>query len=228
MRFRAIATDYDGTLATDGVPGAEALAALREAQAAGCKLLLITGREMPDLRQVFPELPLFDLAVAENGGVLYHPATGEERMLCGPPPPELLTDLRRQGTEPLSVGRCIVATLLPHESAVRKAIRELHLNWYVVRNRHSVMLLPEGTDKGSGFQAALQELGLSREQVLGIGDAENDLAFLAMCGHAMAVANAIPAVKQAADQVTRGACGAGVVEAVHYLLADVMDGNQNL
>jgi phosphoglycolate phosphatase (TIGR01487 family) len=219
LRFRAIATDYDGTLATDGLAYGPALATLRQAQSAGYKLILITGREIDDLHRIFADLPLFDLVVAENGALLYLPATGKEKMLCSPPPRELLASLQRQEIAPLSIGRAIVATLLLHEKTVLKTIEKLQLNWQVTRNRHSIMLLPEGIDKGSGLKAALQELGLQGEQVMGIGDAENDLAFFRLCGQATAVANALPTVKDAAKLVTQGACGAGVAEAVHFLLS---------
>ena len=40
------------------------------------------------------------------------------------------------------------------------------------------MILPSGVNKASGLQAALQALGLSAETVIGVGDAENDHAFL--------------------------------------------------
>jgi hydroxymethylpyrimidine pyrophosphatase-like HAD family hydrolase len=223
LTIRAIATDYDGTLAKDGRAGGRALAALRQARSTGTRLLLITGRERVDLQQVFPELPLFDLVIAENGGLLYFPATGEERPLGEPPPPELIAALRGEGIGPLSIGRCIVATLLPHEDAILRIVRELGINWHMSHNREAIMLLPGGIDKGSGLRAALREFGLQGEQVLGIGDAENDLVFLGLCGRAVAVANALPGVKEAVDQVTQGARGAGVAEIIHQFLSGAFD-----
>ena len=50
------------------------------------------------------------------------------------------------------------------------------------------------------------------------GDAENDHAFLSICGCSVAVANALSAVKDAADIVTAGARGDGVVELIDELL----------
>ena len=78
MYFLALATDYDGTLAHDGVVDAGTVDALRRLKESGRRLVLVTGRELPDLQQVFPELPLCDLAVVENGALLYEPATGRE------------------------------------------------------------------------------------------------------------------------------------------------------
>jgi hypothetical protein len=76
------------------------------------------------------------------------------------------------------------------------------------------MVLPNGINKASGLAAALEDLGLSAHNVVAIGDAENDLAFMRVCGCAVAVSNALPAVKEAADVVTAAPRGEGVAEAV--------------
>ncbi|HEY7067297.1 MAG TPA: HAD hydrolase family protein [Chloroflexota bacterium] len=122
--------------------------------------------------------------------------------------------------QPLAVGRVIVATWEPHEQAVLDAIRELGLELQVIFNKGAVMVLPAGVNKSSGFQAALDELGLSPHNAVGTGDAENDHAFPALCECAVAVANALPAVKERADSVTAGDHGAGVVELIERLLRD--------
>lgn len=218
MRFRAIASDYDGTLARDGRVNRSTLAALERARESGRKLLLATGRELPSLRNVFSSLHLFDWIVAENGALLYHPATGEERPLCPEPSAELVANLRKQGV-PLSVGRCIVATVRPpHDVAVLLAIQQLNLNLQVIFNKESVMILPRGTNKSTGVSAVLSDLGLPSQSVVGIGDAENDHEFLSFCGCSVAVANALPALKQRADVVTGGSYGAGVIEVIDRLI----------
>jgi hydroxymethylpyrimidine pyrophosphatase-like HAD family hydrolase len=218
MRFRAIASDYDGTLARDGRVDRSTLAALERARESGRKLILATGRELPSLRDVFSSLHLFDWIVAENGALLHHPATGEERLLCPAASRELVANLRQQGV-PLSVGKCIVATVRPHDAAVLLAIRELNLSLHVIFNKESVMILPRGTNKSTGLSALLSDLGLSSQSVVGIGDAENDHEFLSFCGCSVAVANALPALKERAGVVTAGSYGAGVVEVIDRLIA---------
>ncbi len=218
MRFKAVATDYDGTLAREGRVHQLTLETLVRVQKSGCKLLLITGRELESLRSVFPELGLFDLIVAENGALLYYPSTGKEKVLGKAPPAAFVEMLRRAGANPLSVGRCVVATVVPHEAAVFRAIRELSLDLRIIFNRESVMVLPSGIDKGTGLRAALAELHLPSDSVVGIGDAENDFAFLSLCGFSVAVANAIPSLKERVNLVTSGEDGAGVVEVLEKLL----------
>jgi hydroxymethylpyrimidine pyrophosphatase-like HAD family hydrolase len=120
MYFVALATDYDGTLAEDGRVDRATLKALESLHASGRKLILVTGRELGDLRRLFPEISLFTMAVAENGGLLYEPSS----------------------------------------------------------------------NKASGLAAALARLKLSPLNVVRLGDAENDHAFLHACGCAAAIANA--------------------------------------
>jgi len=219
MRYLALAVDYDGTLATRGRVDAPTAAALERVRASGRRLLLVTGRELTDLARVCDRLDLFDRVVAENGALLYDPATREERPLADPPPDELVARLRDLGGAPLAVGRAIVATREPHQTAVLELIRELGLELHVVFNKGAVMVLPSGVNKATGLAAALADLGLSAHNVVGVGDAENDHSFLEMCGYSVAVANALPAIKERVNWVTRGDHGAGVAELIDELVS---------
>ncbi|RAI03820.1 phosphoglycolate phosphatase [Acuticoccus sediminis] len=220
MYFHALATDYDGTLARDGVVYAATCMALRRFKAGGRRLVLVTGRELPDLARVFPALDLFDRVVAENGALLFNPATGRERVLGTAPPERFVQRLRSLGVEPMSVGRAIVATWEPHQGKVLEAIRELGLEWQIVFNKGAVMVLPSGINKETGLAAALDELGLSINNAVGVGDAENDHAFLSASGCSAAVANALDGLKAEVDIVLRRDHGAGVVELIDRIIAD--------
>lgn len=220
MRFHALATDYDGTIAHDGKVDAETVAALERARKSGRKLILVTGRELPDLLATFDRIDLFHLAVLENGATVYDPATKETRVLADPPPPKFAETLRARGVHPLSVGHVIVATFEPHDPTVLATIRDLGLELQVIFNKGAVMVLPSGVNKATGLAAALAELGLSPHNAVGVGDAENDHAFLKVCECSAAVANALPAVKDTADVVTRGKRGAGVAELIDELIAN--------
>src|SRR5579863_6997048 len=110
MRFQALATDYDGTLAQEGEVSAPAVAALRRLRESGRKTILATGRELQELLWIFPEVEVFDVVVAENGALLYFPHEGREVPLSEPPPVRFLRTLRERGVSPLSVGRTIIAS----------------------------------------------------------------------------------------------------------------------
>jgi hydroxymethylpyrimidine pyrophosphatase-like HAD family hydrolase len=218
MRYHALACDYDGTLAQDGRVEGTTLAALERLLATGRKLILVTGRELDDLLSIFPAVHFFARVVAENGALLYDPASREEKILGEAPPVGFLQALQARKVAPLSVGRVIVATIHPHEITMLEVIRDLGLEMQVIFNKDAVMALPSGINKATGLAVALAELGLSPHEAVGVGDAENDHAFLNLCEFAVAVANALPALRQHADLVTRGAYGAGVAELIDMLV----------
>ncbi|HLK48989.1 MAG TPA: HAD family hydrolase [Bryobacteraceae bacterium] len=224
MRFVALATDFDGTLAHDGIVSTNTLAALERLKASGRRLLLVTGRELGDLQSIFPRLDLFDLAVMENGGTLYFPAARREQALADAPASSFVEACRERGVARLSVGRVVVATWQTEVSKILDAIHEIGLELQVIFNKGSVMVLPPGVNKASGLAAALNHLCLSPHNVVGIGDAENDHAFLTSCECSAAVANALPALKARADIVTKGDHGDGVVELIDALIRDDLAG----
>jgi len=184
----------------------------------GRSLILVTGRELPDLHNVFPRLDLCQRVVAENGAVLYNPATGEKRILAERPPQNFVDNLRGRGVPGISAGEVIISAWRSHETQVIEAIRESGLDLQIIFNKESVMILPPGINKMTGLAAALHELKLSRHSLVGVGDAENDHVFIEACEYSVAVANAIPALKETADFVTQGIRGAGVIELIDKLI----------
>jgi hypothetical protein len=66
MRYHVLAVDYDGTLAHHGHVDEATLEALKKLLATGRRLVLVTGRELPDLMQIFPQLDLFMRAAVER------------------------------------------------------------------------------------------------------------------------------------------------------------------
>jgi hydroxymethylpyrimidine pyrophosphatase-like HAD family hydrolase len=219
MRYQVLASDYDGTLAHNGRVDEPTVAALEKLLATGRRLVLVTGRELPELLQVFPRIDLFEMVVAENGALLYRPATKEEKPLAEPPPAKFIAYLKENKVWPMSVGRVIVATWEPHEKVVLDGIRKLGLELQVIFNKGAVMILPASVNKASGLSAALDEMGLSPHNAVGVGDAENDHALLRLCEFSAAVANALPALKETADIVTKADHGAGVAELIEKIVA---------
>jgi hydroxymethylpyrimidine pyrophosphatase-like HAD family hydrolase len=195
---------------------------LERARAGGLKLVMVTGRELADLFNTFPESDVFDRIVAENGAVIYDPAEKSIKTLAQAPPPDLVERLNVRNV-PLSVGHVIVATVEPYEQQVLETIHELGLDWHVIFNKGSVMALPADVTKATGLMPTLEALGVPLSATIGVGDAENDHAFLRLCGLSAAVSNALPAVRDAANVVTMGARGAGVMELIDRVLAGEFD-----
>jgi hydroxymethylpyrimidine pyrophosphatase-like HAD family hydrolase/energy-coupling factor transporter ATP-binding protein EcfA2 len=224
VNVHVFATDYDGTIAEGDRVAAATARALERVRASGRKLLLVTGRMLPDLQSVCPETDqMFDAVVAENGAVVYFPERRELRVQGDGPEPALLEALQRRGVR-FSVGSAIVATHAPFAEAALAAIREAGVERTLVFNRDALMLLPAGVNKGTGLAAALATLQLSPHNMVGIGDAENDHAFLALSECAVAVGDAVPALRERADHVTRAPAAAGVVEFIEeHVLRDLVD-----
>lgn len=220
MQYLALATDYDGTLARHGRVNDVTLDALRRVRSSGRKLIMVTGRELPDLASAFPHFEFFDLLVAENGALLYWPAEQRTEVLCEPPPKSLCDALRRRGVTPLSCGQVVIGTWRPHEVTLLEVISSLGLEQHIIFNKNAVMVLPSGVNKATGLARALTEMKISADRVVGIGDAENDHAFLDSCAVAVAVENALPSLKEHCDLVTVKDHGEGVVELIDLLVTD--------
>ncbi len=220
MRFLALCTDYDGTVADHGKITPETCAGLARLAESGRMAVLVTGRQLDELLGICPEIDRFAYVVAENGAVLYEPSSRVVTLLATRPPDAFYQALRERNVDPVAYGRVIVATWEPHEKIVYETIRDLGLELQVIFNKGAVMVLPTGVNKATGLTHALKAMGISPHQTCGVGDAENDHALLGLCGAGVAVANALSTLKDVADFVTTKDHGAGVVELIDEILAN--------
>ncbi len=207
--YRAVALDYDGTLTLTGRPAPALLDVLAEARRSGLALVLVTGRVLPQLQALFPDVTeRFDLVVAENGAVLARNGAPDQP-LAEPVDPRLAAALRGRGL-PIERGQVLVAALARDAAAVEEEVARSGTEVVLVRNRDALMLLPSGVSKGSGLFHALGELGISFHSTVSAGDAENDHSLLAVSELGVAVANAVPALAEHADLVLDLPAGEGI------------------
>jgi Cof subfamily protein (haloacid dehalogenase superfamily) len=91
----------------------------------------------------------------------------------------------------------------------------------LVRSQPTLLeALPINASKGAGLERLLSELRVPLDEVLAIGDAENDIEMLQLVGVGVAMGNAPQAVKDAAAFVTADNDSDGVAEAVErFVLA---------
>lgn len=218
-KYTALATDYDGTIARHGEVSPATHAALLRWKETGRKLIMVTGRELPDLQNVCPYCASFDCIVAENGALIDWPATRKKQLLAPPPPPEFIHRLREKGVSPLSVGEAIVATQETFKGVVVETIEELGVKLKPVLNKGALMVLPTSVDKATGLTAAAKDMGIALADIVGVGDAENDQVFLALCGYSAAVGSALDFLKKQVHYVATASHGAGVEELIHKLLS---------
>ena len=217
-QIRAVALDYDGTLATEGGPTPAVLDAIAETRARGLRVVLVTGRILGELRAVFPSaLEWFDAVVAENGGVV---ATGHHQRALATPVDDALDEAL--GARGIGFRRGLVIVAVASNSddrAVFEAIGDQGLDCHVARNRGELMVMPSGVSKATGLAQALAEMGVSLRNALAVGDAENDIALLEACELGVAVGNAVPSLKLHADLVLAEPDGGGVAALLAAALA---------
>jgi hydroxymethylpyrimidine pyrophosphatase-like HAD family hydrolase len=138
-----------------------------------------------------------------------------------PAPPEALEgDALELVTGPV-VKLLLRHPTMPHAEVARRARdtvgEEAVVTWAGTR---IVEISAAGVTKAWALRRLCDRLGVRREEVLAIGDMENDLAMLAWAGHAVAVANAQRNVLDAADEVTASNLDNGVARVLERLVAE--------
>ncbi|WP_370674586.1 HAD family hydrolase [Pleomorphomonas sp. PLEO] len=218
--LRVLAADYDGTIAEHGRMSAATEAALRSLRGIGFRLILVSGRRLENIRQICGVLELFDAVILENGAVTFCPATDTEQLIAPPLDERFVDDIKREfPDEPLFVGRSMAAIGAKNTPRIKTMIAHGGYHLDIVGCGSRVLVLPAGVNKGSGLSYALADLGLRRDQVVAVGDEENDIDLLSGCALKAAVGNATPKLKATADLVLPGESGQSVQCLVDMLLA---------
>jgi hydroxymethylpyrimidine pyrophosphatase-like HAD family hydrolase len=210
MHRRVLAFDFDGTLAEQGAVPLPLQMALERLRTAGYALFLVTGRQSESVA-LGALGAVFTGIVWENGAVLYHSATEEVYLPFGVVDPRLVEALEAAGI-PLDRGLASVSTWAPHAAAVWRVLNEWRSDVVVAHNKGAVMILPAGATKRTGLERLLGMCGFSPRNLASFGDGENDLSLLELGEFGVAVADAVPSLKVAADLVTTQPGPAGVLE----------------
>lgn len=81
--------------------------------------------------------------------------------------------------------------IAPAREAVRTALPDAQITSSAQGN---IEVMPEGVSKGTALAAVAEQMGLTRENVMAVGDAANDLSMLRYAAHSVAMGNASPEV----------------------------------
>jgi hydroxymethylpyrimidine pyrophosphatase-like HAD family hydrolase len=218
MKFSALAIDYDGTIATNGVLHPAVRDAVADARRHGIVVVLVTGRRVDDLSLVAGDLNCFDVVVGENGAVLHFPASGRHATLGRPPSPVFLSELRRRGV-PFSVGETVVEMDATYATTALEVLQRLEQPLVLAFNHGRLMVLPQAIAKSTGLRQALLALRTSIHNAVGIGDAENDHDLLDACEVGVAVSWGSAALRAVADEVIEGTGPAAVADYIRRITA---------
>ncbi len=82
-----------------------------------------------------------------------------------------------------------------------------------------VEVIPDSCNKAVGVEAVCRIAGILPDEVLAVGDSQNDMEMLALCGIGAAVGNAKGEVKTVADLLLPDHDHGGVAAAADYILA---------
>ncbi|MTT31146.1 sugar-phosphatase [Terrilactibacillus sp. BCM23-1] len=107
-----------------------------------------------------------------------------------------------------------------HLNEVIAAIpNELREHYTMVRSSpYFYEMLNPAASKGNAVRKLAETLGINRQEVICMGDNGNDLSMIEFAGCGVAMANAIPEVKEIANYQTRSNNENGVAHAIHELV----------
>jgi hydroxymethylpyrimidine pyrophosphatase-like HAD family hydrolase len=223
-----VALDVDGTLYDGNGVDPAAVEAIQRCVAAGTAVVIVSGRPWTDLQRIIPEvLRSTSVAVCEHGAVLVDVSSGEVRALATPVAAAVASIIAASDGADMVVYEATIGLPATARALAEEACDRVG-GCYVVGNKSSIAIVPNGCDKGTGLRHAVAHLaaadpGMSGRAIMAIGDATNDLPMFEIADVAVAVANAEPVLAEMGFEVTQGSFGAGVAEAIRR---HVLDGVQ--
>jgi len=214
-----VALDVDGTLFDGHSVDPAAVVAIEAAVANGHVAVIVSGRPWRDLQQIIPDvLRSTSVAVCEHGAVLVDVLEGSVHHLVAPVDPAVAAIIVSSDGDEMGGHDMVVYDATIGLPASARELAEAACarvgGCYVVANKESIAIVPNGCDKGTGLAQAIEHLDMSDRALMAIGDATNDLPMFAISDVAVAVANAEPALAATGIELTRRAFGAGVAEAL--------------
>lgn len=219
--IKAIVVDIDGTL-TD-MSRLISLDAVREMRQMPIPVVLASGNVLCFLRHLAKVLGASDRMIAENGGVVLAGFDSKAIVLADIEECRGARDLLREHFRELE---SLDELYRKSELAFRRNIdlekaRDIIARGYpgleIVDTRFALHLKHKNIDKGTGMRKIAEIMGIRTDQLAAMGDSENDLPMLEAAGIAIAVGNAVPEVKAAANYVCKKPYGEGAAEGFGWL-----------
>ncbi len=114
------------------------------------------------------------------------------------------------------INKCIVTAPVDKAPEFEKALAEKYGDIVSVYRSEPffIEIMPKNVDKATSLDRMLQSVGLTRENAICCGDGFNDISMIQYAGTGVAMGNAQPAVKEAADYITGTNDEDGLVEVI--------------
>lgn len=97
---------------------------------------------------------------------------------------------------------------------LRNELKNIKQVEIVDSSRYNIEITRKGVSKGKAVAMLANFYNLKREEIITIGDSENDISMLEYAGLGIAMGNATPIVKQRADHITDSNDNEGVANAI--------------
>lgn len=220
-KMRAVSCDIDGTI-TDSqrliqVNGIEAL---RRVQDRGTMVMIASGNVLPVAFGLSTYIGTKGPVIAENGGIVYYQGRTYQ-LQSNELPLKAYAYLKEAMPE---VERLFTDNWRMTEVGLKRSfdlekIRRILTGWdlEIEATGFAIHIMNKGHSKLAGVEKGCELLGIGLEEVAAIGDSDNDSRMLAGCGFGIAVGNASPSAKSAADFVAKGMHSEGVIEGLRRL-----------
>ncbi|WP_045523325.1 Cof-type HAD-IIB family hydrolase [Neobacillus niacini] len=266
MTYKMIVLDLDDTLLRDDLTiSPRTKQSLMEAQEAGVKVVLASGRPTSAMLPIADELCLKEYGsfiLSFNGGKIIDCQTGDEWFSSTLPietvhhlyeisrrenvwihtyvgetiiteEPNQYTDIEGELTKLEikvvdsfidAVTEPVVKVLMLKEPSIlakveKKLQKEFAESLSIMRSKQFFLEFTEaGVTKGTSLNSLIQQLGISRDEVIAIGDSNNDLSMIQFAGLGVAMGNASEAIKAQADFVTDTNMNDGVAKVVEEFI----------
>lgn len=215
--IKALALDVDGTITDRRRRGCiSAIETIYKVEEAGIPVIIATGNVLCFTRALATFMATSGGLVAENGGVIE--SNGFRRVfgnfeLCKDAYNHLKSELpvEKVKNSHLRVSEIAITRKIPVKT-VKKVLEDFDVVIY--DSKFAIHITDPSVNKGSSLIEVAGEMGVKPDEILAVGDSENDLEFLSAAGVKVAVSNADNELKDIADYVTSKPHGDGVKEAV--------------
>lgn len=229
MKVRAFAIDIDGTLTENGSKvHLQSLSMLRALERSGYRVLFVTGRSSIEAYILAMFLGTTRVAIGENGGVITTSPT-EHILLVDKGYSERayellrsrITDVRLKPVFPRMTEVVLERTFSIDDAM--DIIRKEGLPVVIVDSMYAYHINHESINKAVGLRVALDNLGISLEECIAIGDSATDIPLFLSCGYSIAIGNADDEVKSMAKVSVKGKNGNGLIEALQYVVDNMVE-----
>lgn len=219
--IKALATDVDGTITDKTRRGClSAIETIHRVEDMGIPVIIVTGNILCFTTALTTFLSTSGGIVAENGGVIN--SMGKPEILgnyevCKEAYEYLKSELpvEKVQNSNLRVSEVAITRKIPVES-IKDVLESRPVKVY--DSKFAIHITDPEVNKGSSLLKVAGALGVKPEEIMAVGDSENDIEFLSAAGLKVAVSNADTELKDIADYVAKKAHGDGFKEAVEKFI----------